>query len=66
MTPKRKNEEVDESTAREKKRRKIAVARTIAVQPATPNVGRQNAAAGSSKSVTLDSKYSSMSHCLQR
>ena len=50
MGTKRKND--DESSARERKKEKLTVARTIAVQSTT--IG-QNAVAGPSKSVTFDS-----------
>ena len=57
MAPKRKNE--DESTARERKKQKTAVARTIAVQSTTASTMPANAAAGPSKSVAfVDSKSS--------
>lgn len=58
MGPKRKND--DESSARERKKQKMAVARTIAVQSTTSTAGSsqpQNAVAGPSKSVTFDSAF---------
>lgn len=55
MAPKRKNEG-NEPTARERKKQKIAVARTIAVQPTTIP---ENAVAGPSNlgAVNFDSEY---------
>lgn len=57
MAPKRKNEGEDLS-AREKKKQKISVARTIAVQSSTPASTTQNAVAGPSRAVTFDSECS--------
>lgn len=58
MAPKRKNEG-EEPTARERKKQKIAVARTIAVQSTTtPTSTSENAVAGPSnlRAVTFDSE----------
>ena len=55
MAPKRKND--DESTARERKKQKMAVARTIAVQESTASPMPENALAGPSRTVAfIDSK----------
>jgi ribonuclease P/MRP protein subunit POP1 len=51
MAPKRKNDE--ESTARERKKQKMAVARTIEVQSTTPRSAPENAIAGPSRTVTF-------------
>ena len=56
MGLKRKND--DESSARERKKVKLAVTRTIAVQSTAGDAGSsrpQSAVAGPSKSVTFDS-----------
>ncbi|KII86967.1 hypothetical protein PLICRDRAFT_276152 [Plicaturopsis crispa FD-325 SS-3] len=58
MAPKRKNTETDEavapSTGRERKKQKVAFARTIDVQ-STSHSGGQNVVAGPSKKTTVDS-----------
>jgi ribonuclease P/MRP protein subunit POP1 len=59
MAPKRKNNE--EPTARERKKQKMAEARTIAVQSTTPRSVPNNPVAGPSKSVAfVDSDFSSL------
>ena len=50
MAPKRKN---DESTSRERKKQKMDVARTIAVQSSAPSSVPENAVAGPSKTVAF-------------
>ncbi|KAH7927632.1 POP1-domain-containing protein [Leucogyrophana mollusca] len=58
MPPKRKNDHAEELTSRERKRQKMADARTIAVQPtaSTSNSGQGNAVPGPSKTtVRFDS-----------
>lgn len=59
MAAKRKNgSDVEQPTPREKKKQKIAVARTIAVQSTASANESQNAVAGPSRIVTFDSKFS--------
>lgn len=54
MAPKRKNDSgQEEQSARDRKKQKMAMARTIAVQPAQP----ENAVAGPSSSKGPDSKF---------
>ena len=56
MPPKRKNDS-DELTARDRKKVKLATARTIEVQPTTESASAdQNAVAGPSRLVTTDSE----------
>jgi hypothetical protein len=58
MAAKRKNDS-DEPTARDRKKAKLATARTIDVQPATepPSASGQNAVAGPSRVITMDSEF---------
>lgn len=59
MAPKRKNEG-EEPTARERKKQKIAEARTIAVQPSTmPTSVPENAIAGPSNLKAVTFKFDS-------
>jgi hypothetical protein len=64
MAPKRKNDQVEVSgqpTGREKKKQRIADARTIAVQAAPSATGVQNAVAGPSGIDRFDSEFNSFS-----
>jgi ribonuclease P/MRP protein subunit POP1 len=58
MAPKRKNDEPEQPTARDKKKQKLATARTIEVQSVTTGTVQphQNATAGPSRLVAANSE----------
>jgi hypothetical protein len=65
MALKRKNEQVVGETARERKKQKMDVARTIAVQPVASVAVPENAVAGPSTSAVTDSELNTISsHCI--
>ena len=59
MAPKRKNNQPEGPTGRDKKKLKLATARTIEVQSTTTETvpTNQNAVAGPSRLITTDSKH---------